>query len=399
MKKDTKTIRKIAMVFILLFAISVVADFMKENEIKNGYLQREEIGEEKRELQLQLEIKDLLEDYDYTVELIPASPTKTEADVLFSQVIEKIADDFIEIKEKVPLKKEYLDGAVKAKWSFQPFGIIDSSGNIDRTQINEETIVEAQVELTCGDYKKIHIFSFVLPAVALTEEETILKEIDIWIEEQMTKEGSKEVELPKEINGKTLVWTEKKDYITPKILLLEIIAVVMLWYISKKKQKEEEKKRILEMEKEYPDIVNQFALLLGAGMTIRQAWNRIAAQYSYKKQNKMIKEKPVYEAILRMNRRFTEGESERAVYQQFYEEIPAPCYHKLMRILLGNLEKGTKGVLERLEKESQQAFEQKIQLAKKYGEEASTKMLVPLMFMMMMVMGIVMLPALMQFQI
>ena len=156
---------------------------------------------------------------------------------------------------------------------------------------------------------------------------------------------------------------------------------------------------IEKMEKEYPDIVTQLALLLQAGMTTRQAWNRIASQYSFKRKENMIEPKPVYEAIVRMNRIFMEGESERVAYLQFLEAVPAPCYRKLMRILLGNLEKGTQGIAIRLQDESRQAFEKKILHAKKLGEEASTKMLAPLMLMLLIVMGMMMLPALMEFQI
>lgn len=113
----------------------------------------------------------------------------------------------------------------------------------------------------------------------------------------------------------------------------------------------------------------------------------------------MTEKRLVYEAILRMNGRFLEGMSERIVYQQFREEIPAPCYHKLMRILLSALEKGTQGVAILLEEESRLAFEQKILFAKKRGEEASTKMLGPLMFMLVIVMGIVIFPAMIGLQI
>ena len=52
-----------------------------------------------------------------------------------------------------------------------------------------------------------------------------------------------------------------------------------------------------------------------------------------------------------------------------------------------------------LQEESRMAFEQRILVAKRRGEEASTKMLVPLMLMLMLVMAIVMVPALMEFQI
>ena len=134
-------------------------------------------------------------------------------------------------------------------------------------------------------------------------------------------------------------------------------------------------------------------------MTTRQAWNRIGDQYSFKRKSNLQPQRLVYEAILRMNRRLTEGETERIAYQKFSEESPAGCYRKLMRILLGNLEMGTQGISIRLEEESRQAFDQKILQAKKRGEEISTKMLVPLMGMLLIVMGIIMLPALMQFQI
>jgi hypothetical protein len=260
-------------------------------------------------------------------------------------------------------------------------------------------LMEAQVKLTCGSYKKIYTFPFLLQAPERTEEESLLLEIKKNLEQQMLTEGTTELELPDEIGGKSLKWSEKKEYISPQILLLEAVTLCLLWVVSKKRRTEEEKKRILQMEMEYPDIVNQLALLLGAGMTTRQAWNRLAAQYSFKKSRGMVSEKMVYEEILCMNGRFGEGESERMVYQKFTEKISAPCYRKLMRILLGNLEKGTQGIHVQLEEESRLAFEQKILQAKKRGEETSTKMMVPLMLMMGIVMGIVILPALIQFQI
>ena len=215
----------------------------------------------------------------------------------------------------------------------------------------------------------------------------------------MQKEGSDKILLPTKIGDVQIDWSEKKDYVTPKIIFLEMISFVLLWMVEKRKEKEKEKKRIQAMEREYPDIVSQLALLLGAGMTIRQAWNRIGAQYMFKRRENLVEEKLVYEAILRLNRRFLEGESERVGYQKLAEEISTPCYYKLIRILLGNLEKGTQGMVVRLEEESRMAFEKRILLAKKLGEEASTKMMIPLMLMLMIVMGVVMIPALLGFQI
>ena len=260
------------------------------------------------------------------------------------------------------------------------------------------SVIQAQVELVCGAYEQIYTFSFLLPLHEQTKEEEVLLKLDAWLEEETKKEGSHLIQLPTEIDGVQLEWSEKKSYVTPQIILLEIATLILVWMASKRKHLKEEKKRVEEMEREYPDIVSLLALLLEAGMTTRQAWNRIAAQYRFKRETKMIEQKPVYEAILRMNRIFMEGESERVVYLQFLDEISAPCYRRLIRILLGNLEKGSQGISIRLKDESRIAFEQRILQAKKMGEEASTKMLVPLMLMLTLVMGVIILPALLGFQ-
>ena len=59
--------------------------------------------------------------------------------------------------------------------------------------------------------------------------------------------------------------------------------------------------------------------------------------------------------------------------------------------------KGGSDLCQHLEKEASKAYEQRIMDAKKKGEEASTKMLVPLMLMMVLVMAIVIMPAIIEF--
>lgn len=389
---------KIILAFLFLLILSIIMDVSK-GEIRDGVIDRDEIGGEDKTIELELDAEKLFKKHDYALNVLPTAPTKEAAEEYFESAITQINQDFEAVTTKVPMQKMYLDGAIKAEWSFLPFGIIDSTGMVYSEKLEADTIVQAQVELTCGAYEQIYTFSFLLPKPELTEEELLLQKIEKLLEEQMLLEGNSKVKLPTEIDGRVLVWKEKKEYLTPQMLLLEVVALVFIGVISKRARAEEEKKRLQEMERDYADVVSQLSLLLGAGMTMRQAWNRLAMQYSFKKNNFMMSERPVYEAILRMNGRLAEGVGERMAYQQFREEIPAPCYHKLVRILLGNLEKGNQGITATLEEESRQAFEQRILQAKKRGEEASTKMLGPLMLIMLVVMGIVMLPALIGFRI
>ena len=67
-------------------------------------------------------------------------------------------------------------------------------------------------------------------------------------------------------------------------------------------------------------------------------------------------------------------------------------------LITQNVKKGTTDILKLLEQESQSAFEQHKNLAKKKGEEAGTKLLFPMILMLMTVMAMLMFPAIVSFQ-
>ena len=392
--------RKIIVVFCALLVVSIIADISDSGIITDGFIDRDVLGGEEKEVDLNLEIGDYGKEYEYFLNVLPTLPKEEEAREYFQDAIAEIDKDFEQIEDSLMLRDKYADGLVGAEWSFQPFGIINENGDIYFDKVEKEgSIIQAQVELSCGTYIEIYTFSFALKPPSLSKEERIFQEIKTKIEKQMQLEGSQKIQLPTEVEGEEIRWFEEREYLTPQVLILELLAFVLIQIASKRKVEEEEKKRLLEMEKDYPDIVNQLSLLLGVGMTTRQAWARIASQYEYKRKEGLQTKRTVYEAILQMNRRLKDGESERLVYKRFMEEIPLASYRKLVRLLLGNLEKGTSGIALRLEEESRLAFEQKILQTKKLGEEASTKMLLPLMLMLMLVMGVVILPALLKFKL
>lgn len=174
---------------------------------------------------------------------------------------------------------------------------------------------------------------------------------------------------------------------------------VMLIYLTEKERKKKDiEKRKVSMQLDYPEIVSKMAILLGAGMTIEQAWNRITASYSMKRQKKQCGIKPAYDEMIITAREISDGESGRKAYQRFSQRVDLGCYQRFIRILLQSLVKGNKGICTMLEKESDDAFKERKLLAKKLGEEASTKMLVPLMLMMIVVMAIIIAPAVLSFK-
>lgn len=103
--------------------------------------------------------------------------------------------------------------------------------------------------------------------------------------------------------------------------------------------------------------------------------------------------------MLVTNYEIQDGESERRAYQKFGERTGLSCYHRLVRILIQNLQTGNRGLCELLGQEATVALEERKALAKKLGEEAGTKMLLPLIMMLGIVIAIIMVPAMQSFSI
>ena len=73
-------------------------------------------------------------------------------------------------------------------------------------------------------------------------------------------------------------------------------------------------------------------------------------------------------------------------------------YMKFGAMLSQNLKKGNKGLAEMLSMESIQAFEERKSIAKKAGEEASTKLMLPMFAMLAVVLFMVIVPAFLSMQ-
>ena len=72
-----------------------------------------------------------------------------------------------------------------------------------------------------------------------------------------------------------------------KILFLEIVSGVLFVFARKKEQADSIERCKKKRERLYPDVVNQLLILMEAGMTTRQAWHKIASQYTEKKKLKL----------------------------------------------------------------------------------------------------------------
>ena len=148
---------------------------------------------------------------------------------------------------------------------------------------------------------------------------------------------------------------------------------------------------------DYPEIVNKFTIYTGAGLTIRRAWEKIVMEYE--KSEKLEMKRYAYEEMKLSWRELESGIGEQECYEHFGERCRLQPYLKLGALLSQNLRKGTKGLSELLRAETDLAFEERKAAALRMGEEAGTKLLLPMFLMLSVVLLIVIVPAFLSIQL
>lgn len=401
--------QKIELLFVFLLLL-IGAGYMEYGNHwigENGKIPRKPFGEGKQDMELLLSADDEFENYCYTLTVEEQKVTKKQAEQYLEQAKQEIDATFggqkaswNHITRSVSIKDAYADGNVRADWFFDKYKYIDDEGNIIETEITDEgELISAEVTLTCGSYRQIYTFPFMVYPRELSASEQLIKKIDKNILDQQSQEGQAYVKLPSEIDGVSLRWSEAREHLILKVMLLEGVILAMLPLVLSSRKKQAIKRRQDALLLDYPEMVSKLNVLVGAGMTTKQAWHTISAQYINKRNKDAIRNSLVYEEMIKTDREIRDGESERNAYQRFGERIGISTYHRFVRLLVQNLQKGNRGICELLEQETESAFAERRLLAKRLGEEAGTKMLFPMMLMMGIVMAIVMVPALIGFSV
>jgi hypothetical protein len=293
------------------------------------------------------------------------------------------------------------DTNVSVEWFPDDYRLISEEGELNgEDSLFEAVTTRAKAVLTCQGVKKETDFVFTLTPKKLTEKELFLKKLyQKLVEQEASSSRDSKWRLPDKLDGYSLDWEEKvpKQNNGMTIFVLGVFAAVLIWVYGDKELENRMKKRRNQMLMDYPEIINKFTLLLNAGMTIKQAWTKIAEDYAGKLKENSVKMRFAYEEMLLTLHELKLGASEGTAYEQFGRRSGVLPYMKFGSLITQNLKKGSKGLTETLRLEAMEAFEERKELAKRLGEEAGTKLLGPMMIMLMIVLIIIMIPAFLSF--
>lgn len=284
---------------------------------------------------------------------------------------------------------------MKVSWSTDNLDILDEKGVVHNEEMTADVLVSITAKISYYDKKEEYTqYVNIIPKTYSKEELARIKLTEALAAQEEKSKTEERFILPVTLGDLKISWAEKKDNSGSILLLLGCLAALVLYIAMDKELTSKVDKRNREMLLDYPEIINKFTLLIGAGMPLSNAWGKISIDYKEKGVKRYA-----YEEMTITYNELKLGISETVAYERFGRRAKLIPYLRFSSLIAQNVKKGSVGLLEQLELEAVEAFEERKELAKRLGEEAGTKLLGPMMLMLLIVLAIIMVPVFLSFGI
>lgn len=345
---------------------------------------------------------------EYDLKIDGRKYTEEEAERLILQLFQKLP----ELIQKENRNLNYVTGDLELissvegypfhiSWESSDYKTVDVDGTVNSDEIaaGEHKKVQLTAELSYEGRKNSRTYDVFVFRKPESEEVKLREGIRRELEETESRTQTKqEFRLPSAVNGIPLQWREKKEDRSVLLFVL-LVAAGVAAFAGKDRELH---RRVLDRDRElaldYPLIISKMTLYLGAGMSMRNIFYRLGEDYQ-RQQKEGGEKRYVYEEILLVCRELDNGISEGAAYTNFGKRCRSWHYSKLSTLLVSNIKKGNSELLKALQEEADRSFEERRSIARQMGEEAGTKLLLPMMIMLGVTLVIIMIPAYFSFSL
>ena len=381
---------------VLLAAVTALTEGDKKETVK--LLARPSVGNEKEDYQLNVAYDGI--EGTIEVSLNERRLSFEEAQEYFGRGQEELIRSLEEgngsldsVSEDLYLPDSVLGGALDVVWRSGDRQFIRDDGTLVEENCGNigvsGQVVLMLAAMSVQDYKAELEIPICIVCPELSEQEAKLELIREEVERAAVgSELSEVVELPAEVAGKRVEYYRLAKKSWWKFIVLGVMAAMAYVLSGRQKAQKEKEKREKELQLAYAPIITKFTLLVGAGITIKGAWEKLVSDYK-----KGTKKNSAYEEMLKVYNEMQNGLSEGQAYVAFGKRCKLSPYVKFGNLLEQNLRKGTRGLMERLEHEVWEAFEERKALAYRLGDEASTKLLLPMVLSLGIVIAFCVVPA------
>ncbi|MDE6386569.1 MAG: hypothetical protein K2L82_02040 [Lachnospiraceae bacterium] len=364
---------------------------------ESSYIQRNSYGEGDIPIGLAAQIEGEEEEiFRYVVEERRFTQEEVEklyekASACLPEVIRGHNDRLEDVRSNLELVTRVDGYPFEISWESSNYSLINTDGTVDNEDLSESVVVMLTAHFRYEEWTwELQLHVQVNPIV-YTHRELVRSRIEELLHMEEERTGNKQVMvLPDSMESQPIIWREIIEDSSGYLMLLVLLAAGLLYWGRGREIDRRLEQRKKELLLDYPEIVNKLLLYMGAGMTIRNAFAKMGEDY---KKQQTERRRYIYEEILITCYELQSGRSEKEAYDHFGRRCQVQPYMKLSTLLSQNIRKGSNDLLCTLRQEADNAFAERKNMAKKLGEEAGTKLLLPMMMMLCIVMVIIMIPA------
>ena len=275
---------------------------------------------------------------------------------------------------------------VDISFSTDEGGILLDNGDLNFDMIKEKQSVTLKLTASYGEREMSRSLVINVYPKSLTEEEKVKRTVKEKLDSALADGENETITLPAEVDGKRVRAYFPKEEITGNLVGFALAAIICLFVVFNENNKRKIRDREEELKNGYTEFVGRFVILLGAGLNIPAIWRKLETGFA--------SNISLTEEIRLTLWEVGNGKTEREAYENFGKRIGGTQYAKFVSVINQSLKLGQGQLLSRLEAESEAAMFERRNKAKVMGEVADTKMLMPMMLQLVLIMLIIMVPAL-----
>lgn len=398
-KSFDKKQKKIILAAILISLLGIIAGIVYDSSLKNieiTKLKRPESYENSEDINFGVEVLGI--DDKGQLKYIGQIGAKKIADDEIQDYLIKTLDQIEKSMFRVGESRERVltgvnipsslpENPVNISFSTSESGVLLENGDINFDLVKEKHLITVKLLVGYeGKEAERNIDITVFPKL-LTEEERIRLAVKDEMDKLLAGGENEIIEMPGEVEGHGVKVFIPKEEITGSVVGFTLLLIICLFVGFNENNKKKIKDREEELKNGYTEFVGRFVILLGAGLSVSAVWKRLEVGFA---SNKSLSEEirlTLWEMV--------NGKTEREAYENFGKRIGGTQYAKFVSVVNQSLKLGSGQLLVRLEAESEAAMFERRNRAKIMGEAADTKLLMPMMLQLVLIMLIIMVPALM----
>lgn len=283
---------------------------------------------------------------------------------------------------------------ITVRWETESYQWIQTDGKITEAAYEEAPLETGVRAILCyGKAERQYDYAVTIKRDVLSGTDALKQNImDVIRTKDLQENTLTEFVLPETVNGINVAWYDQKTSVWPDIFVFGNLIVVLIYFSQEEKKMQQLKNREAELRRDYPEIVYRLVLLIGSGMTVKGAWEKMTMDYQNEK-HVTGRCRWGYEEMQMTLREIKYGIAELKAYENFGKRCGSQSYIRLSSLLIQQVKRGARGMNHLLMQEVTESEIMRRENVRKNAEEAGTKLLLPMVLMMTVVFAILMVPA------